>query len=282
MKNRTFIKLLYAFLSVIILFCSVSFCLADTENSLMIYSRNPADNNILSVPVKIQNCSGIISLVITVEYNSQNVSLFEVQNGSFFSSTPSTSKDFSSNPYKIYWENSLKNDIYGSGLLCTLKFNVITTENPDIRVRVLECFNKKYQDVSFNSTVTSEEAERYIEENDAPLKTKVLSLNSETQNRSEVSLDKPDNMENITVHQKMKDGSVVGVDYAEKNDKLTFIIDADTETVTISGTIKNPSKTTIQPKLYYSVLGAIVVLLAVGITIHYKLNIKRNKTRQEN
>lgn len=251
------------------MFCVMGSAVSSGETiggTVLVFSKNLSGDE-LSVPVEIADCKGIVSLIISVEYERSAVQLTEFQNGNFFGGEPMTSETYQSYPYKIYWETTLSGNKIGSGELVKLKFKRIGKTDNGIRVKVLECFDENYNDVSLNTEITSEEFEDL--KNDG-LETEEIDIKNTARQDGAVTVDN-NNFSDFSVSEVMPDGTKNGLNYKTENGKITVYPDKKAESLIISG-IKTEDKK-LDKKIFISVL-AVFAVAAVFITAIY---IKKRK-----
>ena len=84
------------------------------------------NGEMIRVPINIANNPGIIALLIRISYNTDMLELTEVENGTVFNKSSAVfSRDLSTNPYGISWEDGLSaSNNTNNGILATLVFRV--------------------------------------------------------------------------------------------------------------------------------------------------------------
>lgn len=251
------------------LFCVTGFAVSaggTIGGTVLVFSKNLSGDE-FSVPVEIADCKGIVSLIISVEYERSAVQLTEFQNGNFFGVEPTAGETYQSYPYKIYWETTLSGNKTGSGELVKLKFKRIGKSDNGIRVKVLDCFDENYNDVSLNTEITSEEFEDL--KNDG-FETEEIDITNTAGQDGTVTVDNS-NFSDFSVSEVMPDGTKNGLNYKTENGKITVYPDKKAKSLIISGIKKDGRKW--DKKVFISVL-AVFAIAAVFITAIY---IKKRK-----
>lgn len=131
------------------------------ENEPYIWVNDVVFENgeMIRVPINIANNPGIIALLIRISYNAEMLELTSVENGTVFNKSSAVfSRDLSTNPYGISWEDGLSaSNNTNNGILATLVFRVKdeSTENrSEVAVTIEEdsTFDTELNPVSFETS----------------------------------------------------------------------------------------------------------------------------------
>lgn len=274
MMKKSINKLICFIVALVLISCFSISAYAEQNGTILIFSKNSSNEQSLSVPIKIEDCKGIISLIMSVEYNTENLQLQNVQNGDFFKALPMQSQTKFQTPYKIYWENSFDGDVSGDGTLCVLNFKILNPHDFDIKVTVEDCFNKEFQDIKLNTIVTSQFIENQKQQNKEKVETEIVDV-SGAQQKDRVVIKVPKNLESVTLSEIQSDGTENGIYYEEiSNGKVAVSISSDTNEVKIEGikTENSNSKT----KLFY-LIGAVIIVLIISAVLILKAKKKQSE-----
>ena len=106
----------------------------------------------LTVPVKIENNTGIMAYKILISYDKTALEPVMIESGDIFSGYIDNSISENSGQFFVIWCGTANQ--YSNGVLFSIKFNVISREKTDTAVRMeysqKDTFDENYADVTLN------------------------------------------------------------------------------------------------------------------------------------
>jgi len=102
---------------------SVNNVLADSFN-VVVDSKTANPGDTVEINISLENNSGIIAALFSVEYDKERLELVEVQDGKILDSG-TFSPSYNSYPYKMVWNSASASNFTSNGVLAKLKFKVL-------------------------------------------------------------------------------------------------------------------------------------------------------------
>lgn len=153
-------KILVLFFTTLILSLYISIMgYSASAGSMAVISTSGSRGSTVQVQIEIKNNPGIVATKISVDYNTKQLTLTKITNGTVFDNTLATfGKDLSQSHYTMLWDDSLSTvNNTNTGVLATLSFSVSSNavdDEADIKLTLDagSTFNRDLKNVSFSTS----------------------------------------------------------------------------------------------------------------------------------
>ena len=116
-------KKLLIILLIFTLCIPVNVVFADSFN-VVVENKTANTGDTVEINISLENNSGIIAALLSVEYDKERLELIEVQDGQILDGG-TFSPNYKSYPYKMVWNSATTTNFTDNGVLAVLKFNVL-------------------------------------------------------------------------------------------------------------------------------------------------------------
>ena len=151
---KRFFSILLSFALCFVSINSTVFAEEQATSTVSIENVTGKTDEIVNVPININNNPGIISLVVEVSYDNTALKLKKANKNDDFwkSATMTPGGDLNAQPYRIIWYDGLaKSDFTENGTLAELSFEVLKSGSHKIELSISEAdtFNNNFEKVQF-------------------------------------------------------------------------------------------------------------------------------------
>lgn len=121
------------------------------DPSITVGTGSSCPGETIDIPVSIANNSGIVSLNVSISYDSSKLKLTGVTNGTVLSD-PAHSGSLSTNPYKLCYAMDLSpTNITNNGVIATLTFEILPTASPGDTDITVDYNPNEIYDIDYNN-----------------------------------------------------------------------------------------------------------------------------------